>query len=427
VRGARLHVYRSGVYLGWLDAPIGDDFSFTYAQEYLEHHMRPLSLALPLQDAPIRGQVVSHYFDGLLPEGSERDALARLLRVSPHDTGALLAALGGECIGDLVILTEEMQNRGYHAIKSGYQGLSVAELSELLRPNSPQLHLADISNRISLAGAQAKIGLYHSEGTKAADGLGGEGWSLPYGLAASTHILKPQSSHFAHLVENEAFCMRLAAASGIGAAEVEVLALGEPALAVRRFDRARDEQGAVLRLHQEDCCQVLGVSALHKYQEDGGPGFGEISRIIVDRSSSVIEDMGRLIDIAVFNFLIGNCDAHGKNFSVLESGADGLRLSPAYDLVSTTYYRQLSRTMAMSIGTQHLLDRISLGDFRRFGEQIGVREALVASRLERLADGLSRAIPEVTESLLASGCTAVRPLAKHVKQEAQARAAQILG
>jgi serine/threonine-protein kinase HipA len=427
----RLFVYRSGKLIGTLDMPPDDEYSFTYSEEHLKQKRWPLSLAMPLQHMPIKGQVVYNYFDGLLPEGREREMLAQYLRISYLNTSALLTALGGECIGDVVLFTADMHNAGLKTVSSGYQELDAQELSAMLKPQSSSLYAVDISNRISLAGGQTKIALYHKESSKTTSSVNGDlvkgCWFLPYGLAASTHILKPQSREFDHLVLNEALCMKLAAVCGIETAETAIVIFEEPVLAVRRFDRVRDSQGYVRRLHQEDACQALGLASLFRYQANGGPGFGELSALIENWSSFGFEDLRRMIDIAMFNYLTGNCDAHGKNFAIVEAPTGGLRLAPAFDLVSTSYYSNVSREMAMSIGNQYALDKVNADDLMVFSEQIRVDVKLVLKRLEAIASGIEQHLPTIAKELLAAGFKAAQPIARHIKQEAQHRAIGILG
>ncbi|MDR1185674.1 MAG: HipA N-terminal domain-containing protein [Coriobacteriales bacterium] len=163
---ADLFIYRSDRFVGTLSAPLDDEFSFVYDSEYCASGGVPLSLALPLREEPVVGNVVYAYFDGLLPEGTERESLARYLQVSPLNTGEMLAALGGECIGDVVILTERLQELGYRNIDSGYQALDEETFWALVGP-APEIRLAtEVANRISLAGAQSKIGLYYAYPTE---------------------------------------------------------------------------------------------------------------------------------------------------------------------------------------------------------------------------------------------------------------------
>jgi serine/threonine-protein kinase HipA len=417
---AKLFVYRADCFVGTLEMPDFDDCTFTYCGDYLASGQPPLAKALPLQAKSIKAPAVLMFFDGLLPEGSERDLFARFLHKSTWNTHGLLAALGGECIGDIVLLTEEMQNAGYQNIDSGYTALDTETLEALLKPTSSERIAAEIKNRISLAGAQSKISLYRASDD---DLQSSDGWSLPYGLAASTHILKPQSRQFEGLVENEIFCMQLAQACGIDVAKTAVLRLDEPVLVVKRFDRLRDEAGTVIRLPQEDICQILSISPLHKYESDGGPGFEKVLDVLMRWSAAPLEDIQDLIKRALFNYLIGNCDAHGKNYS-LSTALDGTtRLAPAYDLVSTTFYPGISHDMAMKVGERYSREQITNADFLTFAKQLGIDDKAVHDGFTALASLITAHAEPVADVLVAAGLTEVEAIAKHILKEVQQHAA----
>jgi len=119
---------------------------------------------------------------------------------------------------------------------------------------------------------------------------------------------------------------------------------------VERYDRKIDPStGEVQRIHQEDFCQALGVPSHRKYQQEGGPAASDLLACIRAHSTAPALDLGHFLDLLVFNVLIGNADAHGKNDSWLYTGGSR-RLAPAYDLVATTLWPELSSRMAMRIG-----------------------------------------------------------------------------
>ena len=167
--------------------------------------------------------------------------------------------------------------------------------------------------------------------------------------SATTHILKPEPQAFPGLVDNEWYCMTLAAAIGLRVAEVrkEVSVSGLPYLVVQRYDRDQMAD-AIRRLHQEDFCQALGVPSAFKYQAEGGPGVSDAIALLRKATAAPVIELPRFWDALVFNWLIGNCDAHGKNYSLLyDAGAP--TLAPLYDLVSTVVYPELVTRLAMSI------------------------------------------------------------------------------
>jgi serine/threonine-protein kinase HipA len=256
--------------------------------------------------------------------------------------------------------------------------------------------------RISLAGAQDKLVIV------VADGRIG----LPRGTTPSTHILKPASQAvigrrrrpaFPALVSNEAFCMKLAALSGLDIPAVDLMMIDdELALIVARYDREVGDS-RTRRLHQEDFCQALGVPSYRKYEKDGGPGLREYLDLIRRYSSRVIDDEPQLMDRIAFNYVIGNADAHAKNFALLYPELGVARLAPAYDLVSTHVYDHLTHDMATSINGIYDSRGILPVHWQEEFVRLGLRERLYASRLNELADRIHEALPWAREWIADKG------------------------
>jgi serine/threonine-protein kinase HipA len=201
--------------------------------------------------------------------------------------------------------------------------------------------------RISLPGVQEKLVL-----TRMPHGA----WGRPVDGTPSTHILKPEIAAFPDTVENEAFCMRLAAHLGLPAATVATTEIGgRKVIVVERFDRQVSEDGAVARVHQEDFCQATGVPPETKYEEDGGPSLRRIAGILAEVAEP--NSMERLLGAVTVNALIGNGDAHAKNFSLLHTASGALALAPLYDLLSTLYYGD--DRLAMYIDNVHRTNRVT--------------------------------------------------------------------
>jgi serine/threonine-protein kinase HipA len=245
--------------------------------------------------------------------------------------------------------------------------------------------------RLSLAGAQDKIAV-HVSGNKI---------SIPLGEAPSTHILKPAIERFEGVVFNEAVCMKLAREVGMNAALAEIRRLeGIDYLLVERYDRttSADAQGApqtLKREHQEDFCQALGIVPENKYQAEGGPSLKQCFALVRDASSAPVIDLQALLDAVIFNFLIGNHDAHGKNFSFLYT-AGQTRLAPLYDLLSTSYYPELSPKMAMKIGGEYLSAKITVKHFEQLAEEAGLAKPMVKRRVPEMAELIISKVPAVT-------------------------------
>jgi serine/threonine-protein kinase HipA len=228
--------------------------------------------------------------------------------------------------------------------------------------------------RLSLAGAQAKVPVVLVDGAIA----------LPLPGQPTTHILKPSIPRFPATTENEAFVMRLAAAIGLDVAPVEPRVVrGRTFLLVTRYDRAPSETG-VRRVHQEDFCQALGVPPETKYAAEGGPGFKECFALLRRVSARPAEDVLKLLDAAIFNLIVGNADAHGKNFSILYD-AQGPKLAPLYDLLSTVAWPELSPKMAMKMGGRGRLEEMDERGWSGFAADAGLGVGLVRQRVGQIA------------------------------------------
>jgi serine/threonine-protein kinase HipA len=358
---------------------------FDYAESWLQlPDATPLSHSLPLRQKRFTRKECRGYFAGVLPEESKREIIARNLGISERNDYAMLERIGGECAGAVTFLPadEPLPARGDH-----YRALSSPELAGILRelPRRPLL-AGETGIRLSLAGAQDKIAVR----------VEGESISLPLGGAPSTHILKPAVERFAGVVFNEAYCMKLAAAVGLPVAKTEIRRVEDVEyLLVERYDRTHGqgpERVTLERLHQEDFCQALGIVSENKYQKEGGPSLKQSFALLREVSSAPVLDLARLLDAVVFNFLVGNNDAHGKNFSLLYHGAGTAsletRLAPLYDVVSTHYYPELTREMAMKIGGEYSSDRVSKTNFEQLAEDAGLAKPLVRRRVPELAEAV---------------------------------------
>lgn len=333
----------------------------------------PLSASLPLRPERFQRKECRPFFAGLLPEEGNRRAVARMFGVSERNDFAILEQIGAECAGAVSLLPP-----GQHPFPGGarYREIDGAELEEKLRglPTAP-LMAGEEGIRLSLAGAQGKAAVAIRDGA----------YFLPLDGSPSSHILKPDSERFAGLVENEFFCMRLAAEIGLDAAPVVIGSAGDIRfLQVERYDRHQSDDGEWSRIHQEDFCQALGVPPEMKYQNEGGPGLNDCFRLLREISSTPILDVLKLFDAVVFNHLIGNNDAHGKNFSLIYEGEEA-RLAPLYDLVSTAAYPGISTRMAMKIGGEKEALGLGAKPWLSFFSEVGLGPAMAIQRMRNLA------------------------------------------
>ena len=372
---------------------------FSYDDSYLESaDAVPISHSLPLRADPYGKRQLRPFFAGLLPEESQRQRIAAYLGLAESDDFSMLEAIGGECAGALEIIPH---GKSPHGSAESLSPCGEDRLLEIVKslPYRPML-AGESGLRLSLAGAQSKLPVVFRDGH----------FYLPENGTPSTHILKPELSEwFKGIVANEHCCMTLARAIGIPAAETRIIDVGDiPCLLVARYDRAVDSRtGVVRRIHQEDFCQALGRPPEQKYQSDGGPLAREIVRLIRDGwSTTPAKDILAFVDLVVFNAIIGNADAHGKNYSMLYDGRIR-RLAPGYDLVSTVFWPALASAPAMKIGGSDSINSILSGHWRKFAQETGVSFAALRSRIKHLCTAVASqtsdalGLPQECECVLA--------------------------
>lgn len=372
----------------------------------------------PLDDEDAHSLALHRYFEHLLPEGDRRDQAARAVGVSPSDPFGLLLSPGAETAG-AVRLVSARHDRS--SPLQAYRPLPRAEVSERLRQRdrSP-FAVWDGRLRHCLSGAQDKLAIYVDPGA-AADG--GDQWLLVDGPGlASTHLLKPApgAEALAPLPFNELFCMRLAHRVGLPVAKVALASVPEPVLLVERFDRQRLADGRVSRLHVIDGAQALGLAVNGKRERAGridsvdgigcvDGGDGRVERRIhgatlpdlfrlLDGSTMALADRRTLLNWVIFQLLIGNGDAHAKDLS-FHVGPGGLRVAPAYDLVSTRALGQ-APSMAMAIGDRFDPDEVTAADWAEFAQRCGLRPRSLAQQLAHLAKAVLDAAPTLSADLV---------------------------
>ena len=377
---SELIVHLSGRRAGRLIRKDNGNLQFRYDPDYAGP---AISQALPVQEAAHPHAVCRAVFGGLLLEGDAREALARNLGVSVGNDYALLQELGGDCAGAITLLDPGVPLPSEAELKS----LDDEQLDVVLRdlPQRPLAANPEEGIRLSLAGAQPKLPVIIENGEVA----------LPLNAAAATtHIIKPEPSRFPGLVDNEAFCMDLARAVELPAAltSKRTTVSGLPYLLVERYDRDMTAE-PIRRLHQEDICQALGRSSDSKYQAEGGPTILETVELLRNCSSVPAQDLPTFWRALVFNWLIGNCDAHAKNFSLLyDTGAP--TLAPLYDLVSTTAYPELTTRLAMSIDGATQISDVSTRAWEALARETGYSTRFIRittnSMIERTVDEAGR-------------------------------------
>lgn len=385
----KLNVFFGNKKCGELFSTDNRGIVFKCDDKYLDDSgSKRISISLPLQREEFTQKQCLPFFPGLLPEEFTRKRVADYLHVSELSTIKLLEALGQECAGVITIADDDFHfssiKEGYEINEKNYERISRKQLDEFVKniPERPFIK-ADDKLRLSLAGAQEKISLAYFDNQ----------WYLSLNGSPSTHILKPsREGSFSTLAKNEFACMKLAKDCGLDVPDVALENFaGKDVLIVQRYDRFV-ENGKIYRLHQEDMCQASGTMTDKKYQADGGPGIKDIYEMIKKYSVLPVVDLKKFLSYVVFNYLIGNCDAHSKNFSFLYDKNGNARLSPLYDAVSTKVYPSLSRKLSMKIGKHYELEKITREDFALLSADLNLNPKLMEELFSNMQTKIQKSL-----------------------------------
>ena len=410
-----LSVFHGERRIGWLRYEAKEQiYSFEYDPSWqADPKAFDLAPLLSRRERNYSGSAVRFFFSNLLPEGEMLEIVSRTHGVSKYDPFGLLRKIGGECAGALKILEADTASPDGRR----YKKVPQEELSARARPDS-QASLVEMGGglRMSLAGVQDKLPSLVDSDNRV---------FLPEPGSASTHILKPNIRRrdvFPHTAINEHFCMQLARRMRIPAAKSFLLSVPERLCAVERFDRVFElplimrEEGAtcelegepVRRLHQIDVCQLLGLPPTQKYEEPEhsaaapGPDIATVIRATAESAAEPLVATRMIIDWVIFNYLIGNGDAHSKNLSILWRDGRWI-LAPAYDLVSVAAYsddRETLHDFAFKIGTETRYAWITGSSWYEFSRAVGVSYRYVASALERMSRLIRVQADRLLEDLL---------------------------
>ncbi|SDR27648.1 serine/threonine-protein kinase HipA [Paraburkholderia fungorum] len=334
-----LSVWANGERVGVWRLPARGPMEFAYDPAWVESAAgRPLSLSLPFTPGNMaqKGPRVLNYFDNLLPDSEAiRKRIAQRYQTDTLDAFDLLQAIGRDCVGAVQLLPEDDAPVGVDRIEG--TPLSDSEIEAMLARtvSTPPIGAHDEPDddfRISLAGAQEKTALLWHDGK----------WQRPHGATPTTHIFKlplglvgNKLADLSTSVENEWLCLRILRAYGLPVANTEIMTFGKQrVLSVERFDRQMHSSGQwLLRLPQEDFCQVYGVPSHRKYENEGGPGVLDLARIL-QQSVTSRQDIETLLASQILFWMLAAPDGHAKNFSIRLLAGGQYRLTPLYDVMS---------------------------------------------------------------------------------------------
>jgi len=384
----KLNVFMLNELVGRLCLKPDNNYIFTYDEKYLKlESAQPVSLSMPLKDESYDHDGARSFFTNLLPEGDLRVRIAREKKISEDNDFLLLKAIGGECAGAVSLA----ENESPPVDENEYEHLSEHDLIKMIGSSLRKpLLISHDELRLSLAGAQNKIPLRFKN----------EQFYLPKGNSPSTHILKLISPGFEGLVENELFCMKLAKRAGLDVPDVFIWEAGScRAFIIERYDRYYDSREWIHRLHQEDFCQITGTGPNRKYENEGGPGIQTCIDVINRFCSVPILEKKKFINWVLFNFFIGNCDAHAKNISMLYVNQE-IKLAPFYDIVSTLIFPELSKKMAMHIGGKKQIDYLFKIHWERFANDVDIKYSTLQYELVSMAERLKIVSGELQETFI---------------------------
>lgn len=358
-----------------------------------------LSTALPVRAQEFDAGLTAAWFRGLLPEDARLEQVKAFYSIT-GDYLDVLEQIGWECAGAVEVMAESQWEKREEE-PPDYEELEPEGLARRLCALPAHPYDDERSMRMSLGGFQSKLCVY-------GDPLGAEphvaasGFALPLAGAPSTHILKPEPRRFAGLAESEAWAMRVAGAV-TPTARVALLDLegAPPTLCIERFDRARG-QGWVARLHQEDCAQALGIEPERKYASQGSPkkgdpSFKRIAALLGRYATDAEAETWKLFDQMAVNVSLGNTDAHAKNYSLLRPTVSTVALAPLYDVVPAREVTPDVRAMGMRVANQITLERVGCKELLDEGASWGLSRPQMEDRLERLMEGLLRAMGRVRD------------------------------
>jgi len=350
---------------------------------------------MSLRSGPVGAELLLPWLANLLPE-THLAEIGQRLKVSPQDIVGLLGHIGRDTAGALSIGAP--RKPGIHLQPVPGERI----LDEL--PAKPFL-VGERGVSMSLAGVQEKLPVFVDEGGAI---------SIPIDGTPSTHILKPGSKRLAGSVENEAFCLTLARACGLGAAEATIGVAGNRRyLLVKRYDRFTDPQGETRRLHQEDLCQLTGNFPSQKY-ERSSTGRGVTLKMMFDTASDLVSPAERLtlLDAVIFNVLICNSDSHAKNYSILIGAGGSAKMAPLYDLMCAAVYRQVDQSLPQGIAGRFNAPDLRRADWQALADEVGLSGASTLRRVVELAERVSAACDDVAPQVEALAGDPVRVLEK---------------
>ena len=384
-----LNVFLNDKHIGILEKDGYGGVNFQYSN----NTDRILSLSLPIQKEPFENKQCRGFFNGLLPESEHtRIAIGKKYGINPKNDFSILQAIGYDCAGAVSFFDGDDEQAPLQYLQESYEidytPLSDDELEKFIN-ELPQKPLATgiEDMRLSLAGAQDKTSVIVVNGQ-----IG-----IPKDNVPTSHIIKPAINGFDETIENEFICIKASEKLGIKVPDVKISYANKTKyFLIQRYDR-KVIDNKIKRIHQEDFCQASNIPSVYKYQAEGGVDFKRCFEILRATSQPAVA-INQFIQLMIFNYLIGNNDAHGKNFSILHYENGEIKFAPAYDILCSEVYPGLSNKMAMKIGGHYKHNEILLRHFEKLAEENNIN----FTQLKKVIKNQCETLPDIVNNVINS-------------------------
>lgn len=391
----RFDLYLNNKLAGKLMIDENQRMSFNYVKSYTDQYSLPVSYSMPVSTDSshiFSDDTVFPFIENLLPEESIRSKIQNRNSVNDGDIRRFIELMAGDMAGAITITIERSREN-----RSNENPLSITELSNIiLDTNSSPFNLDNKNGRrVSLAGAQNKlpVTIINNDIYLVSEN-------------PSTHILKPEpeNNDYNQLVYNEFFCMTLSKRVGINTANVKLIevynseGVESDCLSVERYDRI-ETNSEILKIHQEDFCQLKGKLSSKKYDAGAGLDFFDLIAFIRDNCKNPNEDLNHILRLYIFNLIIGNRDAHAKNISFLYDDNGKLSLAPAYDLVCTEVFDNLSRDITMPINGKKAINKLDEQDLMIMAQRLEVSYEYIIQSISLIIEDLESQSQQILHEL----------------------------
>ena len=393
---ASVPIWFDDLAVGQVNVAADGSLSLRYADRWLQTAAAfPLSVTMPLRAEPYPSDVITPWLANLLPEEDQLKVLTRSLGLDQADVLAVLAEIGGDTAGALSF--------GAATARPLWAYTPLTSFYETADPRlALEFHFEDLGRRPFLVGEEGvRQSLAGGQKKSALAVLGPDGapvlrlpqegdvLAIPLNGAPSTLIVKPDNPNLPGITENEVWCLHMAQAIGIEAAQSTILqSTKRTAIGVLRYDRRLGRSGQLLRLHQEDFAQANGLPPGRKYERGTLPGLDLKTLLQTGRHVSATDALA-LLDQVIFNILVANTDAHAKNYSLILPVGAAPRLAPIYDVSTVLSWPHVVKTYAQFIdGKQRRPETVSGCHWEAIARDIGYRPTDVKNRVQQIVDAM---------------------------------------